>query len=1080
MHLLRRFLTLAVLALPALSRLAAQPLENAVFTVGTTATDAKNHPWAYLAMQPTDPTSLSGRQLAIYSKPGDANSASNYVRKSIVSLQTEPLVIQGLLARAEAIGDNLGQLENRIDNLYAAVMPSTNLDLATKISIVIRGALSAPENFGNLVLLGRLHPSITLCLGLGQLEPIGAGDTTFEVRDFDLKANQDRAVLGRVTVTAGAPVVLPAPGKPALVPDASGKGHLNAKLRWATSPQFRRLALLSQGFDLFRVPKAVAAASGYTNVNNPPTIAQLRGNPSAIQVNDQPIFKTRDYDNDMAAADTTTDPKTFFISDDNGLALPHNPGVKPPRFTNGEQFYYFIAARDLLGRDGLVSPGTLVTMCDRVPPNAPHLPAVVNNYTFNGVNEIQWLQVNWRPVTNSNAGESIVGYYIYRWNNPSEALQFGDDPTSHRVSPLIPHIAGQTLYSFVDNGAGAPSTPANFGQTFWYTIRAIDNGACDGGNYSGNSAAAFGVLRDRNGPGSPVGGAEIECCSPEVLGGKPSEKYPTNGIALSTNLVYLDITCARTDPGIVWAEFLVEFVNGGTNFLGHFEFPNNSDNLDVPVTFPRSSLPSITGQIVYCRVGDAQGNASSYAQVTDGGLPIVTTRGFSFNALTVCQRVLASQAAGALAGRGCNSHQTPPGPSGVVMTNSGINVIIEVGTNSVEYKLYRRVDFGALTLLREGTYTNTSVTNLVVVDTDMPANSGTICYYAQIFDKNGNSSPLTPLGECVEFLRPTPNPILNPIEAVGISTSPQMGLHWFCPVVGIQRFEVLVATAPGKPPLNLGAPLAADSAVHPNWIAPNPSQPTNKQDFAVYLSPTPGIDFGPGPAFDLNIPIQLGVTYTVQIRAIGLGGAVGGASKYQTFKWTAPPTTPGPMVPWPARSTVASGVTPSTVVALSVTNTIYAGAAVVVGRVQRQQLAGNTSGTITPNLHTSVQALDLIYTNQLGQSLFPLALYRYQVPNANYPKVSGDLIQASPLMDTLALTPGFDTQNQPCLVWKEPFAIAPINSLFGTVDLGYWPVLLLDTQPVLRGASYVYLLVRFGTDGEPTEILPTQPVTISP
>ena len=62
------------------------------------------------------------------------------------------------------------------------------------------------------------------------------------------------------------------------------------------------------------------------------------------------------------------DTNTMFISDDDGR---YKPGYVNNGFTNGAQFYYFATARDILARDGLVSTGTLATVCDRMPPPVP-------------------------------------------------------------------------------------------------------------------------------------------------------------------------------------------------------------------------------------------------------------------------------------------------------------------------------------------------------------------------------------------------------------------------------------------------------------------------------------------------------------------------------------------------------------------------------------------------------------------------------------------------------------------------------------------------------------------------------------
>ena len=57
---------------------------------------------------------------------------------------------------------------------------------------------------------------------------------------------------------------------------------------------------------------------------------------------------------------------------------------------------------------------------------------------------------------------------------------------------------------------------AAMGQTFWYTVRAVDTSACSPQNYSGHSAASYGVPRDRVGPEKPTGSL-INCfCIPKI------------------------------------------------------------------------------------------------------------------------------------------------------------------------------------------------------------------------------------------------------------------------------------------------------------------------------------------------------------------------------------------------------------------------------------------------------------------------------------------------------------------------------------------------------------------------------------
>src|SRR5205085_1894203 len=147
----------------------------------------------------------------------------------------------------------------------------------------------------------------------------------------------------------------------------SAKGDLNVKLRWATPDELRRLALLNYGFNVYRMAKIFAESRNY-HLTPPPT-AELRSlagvNPDVQQVNRLPVLKAKDFDA-ASVLDFTSpvaDTNTVFIADDQNR---FEPGGVP--FKDGADFYYFVTARDILGRDGLVSPGALVRICKRMPP----------------------------------------------------------------------------------------------------------------------------------------------------------------------------------------------------------------------------------------------------------------------------------------------------------------------------------------------------------------------------------------------------------------------------------------------------------------------------------------------------------------------------------------------------------------------------------------------------------------------------------------------------------------------------------------------------------------------------------------
>ena len=119
--------------------------------------------------------------------------------------------------------------------------------------------------------------------------------------------------------------------------------------------------------------------------------------------------------------------------------------------------------------------------------------------------------------------------------------------------------------------------------------------------------------------------------------------------------------------------------------------------------------------------------------------------------------------------------------------------------------------------------------------------------------------------------------------------------------------------------------------------------------------------------------------------------------------------------------------------------------------------------------------------NQENKSLFPLVVYRYQETNSLFPgKVSGDIVQVTPMMDRIA----FRFENDPSLgigaVIYDPFIDVLRADLVGLPPgaTARYAMVLLDTQPVILGARYRYILARFGTDGEIAEVIPTAPVEV--
>ncbi|MEY2407972.1 MAG: hypothetical protein QOF48_642 [Verrucomicrobiota bacterium] len=1035
-------------------------LTDMIFTAGTTWHDSHGRDWAYIAWQGTTPGLVTGRVFAVYCKNGDPASTALFTRKAVVAFQTDARVIEPLLNRAAMIGDNLPKLGQDITNLFDKIVPAGGVDLPAMVSALLRGARNDASQYNNLVLLSRLHPAINFCIGTAHAEVMQSATNTFELRLFDPASLKDIAVVGRITLVAGQPTVLPAPGGPVLVPDTSAKGDLNAKLRWATPDPLRRLGLLSYGYNIYRMTTNFAVANGYHAT--PPAPAVLTNlaasNPNVRRVNNLPILASKDF----SAADVgnfVVDPATYFMADDNRR---FEPGAT--NFLNGDRFYYFATARDILGRDGLVSPGTLVVICDRMPPSVPRKVKVYNDYHYIAGNPRQKLRVDWMQNTNS-AAETTMAYHVYRWTSITQMHALARNVLSNRIA-IVPHVTGSLTNFYVDLGAGSPSIATDAGSTFWYTVRAQDNGAC-GTNVSGNSSPAFGVLRDRTGPDSQGGGIRIWCVQPVV---SPKGASPVQTPAAETNCHRYHLICSRFDPRIQWVDFYVNLpfpLPGGTTaFLGRRYF-TSLNGTSIPATFDYcyTNEPGVgLGPTFLCQAGTVNGRISPFASQPGGFSQnpndIINV---NFDASLLSYQTDPSP--------DCFSHDPrPPGETNV----HGIDICFNTATNSYEWRVYRRVDGAPLTLISQGT--NQPSAAVCTTDDVMPVNSGALCYFVQLLDEHGNASPMQRLG-CTEFSGVLPTPVLSPIEPAGTETNAMMCLNWFCPTFGVERFEVWIA-----------GPVASNASV--NLVNTNPvttplsvdlNGSVQSLDWNVFRSMRAGPGFGNGALFTVKVRVDLGQAYTVFLKSVGNDGSVStNISNIEQFSWY-PTNTPTQMVPWPAR-----GLPPLTntisanLVAARVTNTFFNGLGVRIGVATNGGPAqGNkdlrpyaTPGTNDP--------MTWLFANALGQTAFPVCLYRYQVTNAMYPVVSGDLIQVSPLMERIAY--GIVAFNEflgsgPAAAIYDPFIVMTRASGANPAIYGIY---LVDTQPVILGARYRYLLVRFKDNHEIDQVIPTNEVEVTP
>ncbi len=1100
----------------------------------------KSDPAVYLTWWPTGVSTWSPQSYAVYVKEGRPEDPGTFTLAGLVQPQADPVGVQFLLNRAIRAGEDLDTLSNNIDGLYDQIVPVSSMSLAEKLSAIIAVSEHDPESAETLALLTRRHPAVAMAAGVGFIDTVPLGQVrTYEIRLCPPGANNGAdcsVVSGRVTVTGGEIHYLPAPGQPVHVPFVTEtdtpdtpdpiipdpRGNLNVPLRWATPDPLRERSFFQFGFDVYRASAKFAESKGWQLAapDREEFLATLRSDPLQLKrVNNLPIL-TDELFNLADAANLTADPKTFYTIDDNNRFEPNGTP-----FRDGEKFVYFVAAKDLLGRPGQISAGTLVTVCFTLPPQAPSALKVENHYSWDETTDTQKqvFKLTWQPAKTREHGPKIAAYWIYRWESidqmhQKQGLPFSAIPSGGLTGGRIATVSAGTL-EYIDDAGNFPSISysrqpdlsdpaivddAEAGKTYWYSVRAIDDSVC-GGNVSGNSAPAFGVLRDRVGPAAPGGSVNGNCLN---LVTELDRAYTLPGETFDPRLTYLQMSLLRISDDVDWVEYYVGPINDERAFIGRFYFDaTTGETLTITRQFRTDWLYQLDANEwhVYARTGTVDGEISGFAkaQFYPGLQPDPKMNYF----VQVADFIAAAEKM-----EDCQTHSPDPStPAQSTVTPIKITLNFSPGTE--EWKLYRQIDDGPLSLLRQGLGSYDDTPQLVISDSDLPLNGGQICYFLQVFDRHGNPSVLKRI-DCITSAprTPLPQPMLSAIRPIG--ETPETGgasINWFSAPAGVERFEVWIRSASAMP-----ADVISDSL---RLNIPNPPEDhpflsfqmddSSEEIYRAYLTGRVGANFQAGPNFtvDWTENFSPGSEYFIRVRAIGAANSVGPWSNEESFIWSSEidfsqPFDPGDcVVPWPIRGTPlvsedfpVADVNQHLEVGLEAVinpqnpngSVAFEGGAVRVGAVELGNLDVNipdnwnympklpNDGVFQLPVPRNGTLSDAFYQRRDGTSLLNFMLYRYQMPNSDWPSVSGDVYQVSPLIEGIASSD---------VIIHGQAAKAVHDPYFFLINIPYarnaFHLYVKDTQPVIQGATYRYLVVRFDESGEIAQIIPLQSVTVN-
>jgi hypothetical protein len=304
-----------------------------------------------------------------------------------------------------------------------------------------------------------------------------------------------------------------------------------------------------------------------------------------------------------------------------------------------------------------------------------------------------------------------------------------------------------------------------------------------------------------------------------------------------------------------------------------------------------------------------------------------------------------------------------------------------------------------------------------------------------------------------------------------------MNLSWFCPPYGVNRFEVRLAALPTKPDTNQFdlSPQLLSTGAPPVTMMFTIRGTNYSLPFYSFITPKVGPGFGNnGAQFSIPCSIEVGKQYYVSVRALSQHNDPGDFSNFEPFIWT-PSNAPTLKVPWPARplpGTNANFFALAFYLAPTNTGVFQTASPAGIGVLVAYANVGREFSLQQKEIFGPVDPNSMLETNVMGDTIFPCALYRYQVPNVNFPSVSGDVIQVSPLMENIAYQwTGFPGQS------TNTFILDPFVAMTGVYPNIYlW---LRDMQPQISGASYRYIVVRFNpATKEIDQLIPSNPMAV--
>ncbi len=920
---------------------------------------------------------------AVYRKPGNPHDPGTFTKiTETEKLRNVPL-IRSIFERAgeeDILVDILDVLSNMNDsaitvNNYAPRLIELLDGDDSCDSCIARGTLLAQSNYG-----------VAIVEGLGYLDRVSPATYTYELRT-STGLGTDDLVVGRITIDASTYTELPPPESPDEVTIDGIRGDRKIFLRWSASEDLSLNAPLSFGYNVYRYDGAISMTDTFDSLES---AGQLE------KINRLPIML-----NNSAVEERSEDERYDFMDDN----LSFDPeGRLGSRFTVGDRYTYWIAARDLLGQRGEPSKPIIVTIEDRRAPAIPRgLKAVEDRFGTDRRISLEW---------NANMGGDTVAYHLYRYrwyhnagrtgSSIDSAISYGS--LSEGYLTTVPHPLSATV-SYRDTDIGLADHES---KAFWYCVSALDAA----GNNSPLSPPVRGVLYDRDAPTRPT---KIEICTTRFVCDPQFRLHNQEGIKTDTTVVFhlermdkkiIEVRVVKSDNSV--KSLLLEEAFGKTNIKDvtdtiHRSVTGAVDEVNYYFWF-KTVLGEWCGPYELPR--EMLDNLKQYSNTQfDIHIPIYLHPETFCTDATISDRLPHASSV--------DDNMTPLTVT-VALTDDAEGAILYRAEDCTDYHRVttERADAGA--------------TTVTLVDTVRPGSTSILCYGIRLYDGSGNLSGMAYLESRVVFAGDdSVIPTIDTIASAGTDSSPEVQVRWFGPSEGISGYRIHFATGTFA-----RSGLFGDSGKE---VINNATEITSVHTVdEIYYSEETGLwSIQLASLDDLgNIPFQTNTRYRVWVSGIDpLGNTVDGKNT-ALFTWTAEESIEERLV-WPVRDLPdhTSGLPVYTDVADK------AGSAAVAALVSSNAILITDPSLLGRN--EEYDPLEHLVVN------LPFLVYRKRVDIAGQPYV-----QIGPLIESIQTDPTNGSIADPLI--------------YATYNAAYY----MDYVGLVKNASYRYTVVELDENGE--------------